>query len=479
MVRINSNIPSMTAQMNLARSNRELSQTLQRLSTGLRISKGSDDPAGLIASETLRAEIASLGKAITNTERASNVIATAEASLAEVANLLIDIKGLAVESANVGALSKQEIMANQLQVDSAIQSITRIANTSTFAGRKLLNGSLGYQTSGVNTSSITALEVNNAQLGEQPYLDVTVVGTVSPEQGTLFLSNDSIALNNTTVFEIATNRGVEVLSFISVTSMSQIATAINNLSGVIGATAAASGSSVTFTSLDYGTDAFVSIRTLPSGASANVVNTLGVGAAAVTQRDLGVDIAVAINGSSITGIGRKITYNSGGLSLNMSLEAPFVVGNSTNFNITGGGFLFQIGPKIDQQQQISIGLKSVHASNLGSQENSFLSEVLTGGSKSLVGGQFTGAATIIEEAIQQIAVMRGRLGAFERNTLETNANSLRISLENVTAAESSIRDADFALETAKLTRSQVLVQAGTAVLGLANSAPQSVLALLQ
>jgi len=467
----------MTAQMNLVRSNRELNQTLQRLSTGLRISKGSDDPAGLIASETLRAEIASLGKAITNTERASNVIATAEASLAEVANLLIDIKGLAVESANVGALSTEEIKANQLQVDSAIQSITRIANTSTFAGRKLLNGSLGYQTSGVVTSSITQLEVNNAQLGEQPYLDVTVTGTVSAEQGALFLSNDATALAATTVFEISTNRGVEVLSFISNTSMTQIATAINNLSGVIGATAAASGSSVTFNSLDYGSDAFISVRTLPSGASANVMTGAGTGVA--TQRDEGVDIAVAINGASITGIGRDVTYNSGGLSLNMTLEAPFVVGNSTNFQITGGGFLFQIGPKIDQQQQISIGLKSVHASNMGSQENGFLSEVLTGGSKSLVAGQFTGASDIIEEAIQQIAVMRGRLGAFERNTLETNANSLRTSLENVTAAESAIRDADFAFETAQLTRSQVLVQAGTSVLGLANSAPQSVLALLQ
>ena len=118
-------------------------------------------------------------------------------------------------------------------------------------------------------------------------------------------------------------------------------------------------------------------------------------------------------------------------------------------------------------------------SRLGSVENGFLNEIVTGGSKSLVAGQTLGAANIIEEAIQQIAVLRGRLGAFERNTLDTNANALRISLENVTAAESSIRDADFAAETAALTRSQILVNAGTSVLALANQSPQSVLALLQ
>ena len=82
-------------------------------------------------------------------------------------------------------------------------------------------------------------------------------------------------------------------------------------------------------------------------------------------------------------------------------------------------------------------------------------------------------------AIKQVAVLRGRLGAFERNTLQTNINSLQISLENVTASESSIRDADFATETAALTRAQILTQAGTSVLATANSTPQNVLSLLQ
>ena len=116
---------------------------------------------------------------------------------------------------------------------------------------------------------------------------------------------------------------------------------------------------------------------------------------------------------------------------------------------------------------------------LGAAPRTVMPDAFAGGAYSLVSGQAGRASRIIEEAIQQIAVMRGRLGAFERNTLDTNMNSLRITLENVTASESAIRDADFAVETAALTRSQILVNAGTSVLALANQTPQSVLSLLQ
>ena len=88
------------------------------------------------------------------------------------------------------------------------------------------------------------------------------------------------------------------------------------------------------------------------------------------------------------------------------------------------------------------------------------------------------ASTIIQEAISQVAILRGRLGAFEKNTLETNQNSLNVALENVTASESTIEDADFAAETSNLTREQILTQAGTSVLSTANSEPQTVLSLL-
>ena len=136
MARINTNVASLTAQRGLAKSTEELERHAQRLSSGLRINRGADDPAGLIASESLRSEITGINQAVDNSQRASNVIATAEGALNEVASLLLNIKSLVVQAANSGALSPDEIQANQLQVDSAVESITRIANTTTFAGLK-------------------------------------------------------------------------------------------------------------------------------------------------------------------------------------------------------------------------------------------------------------------------------------------------------------------------------------------------------
>jgi flagellin len=128
---------------------------------------------------------------------------------------------------------------------------------------------------------------------------------------------------------------------------------------------------------------------------------------------------------------------------------------------------------------VNVGIQSVAASKLGDNDVGFLNDIITGGNASLVSGNTRGASLIIERAINQVAVLRGRLGAFEKNTLQTNANSLGVALENVTSSESSIRDADFAQETAALTRAQILTQAGTSVLSTANSTPQSVLSLLQ
>ena len=133
MARINTNVAALTAQRGLRQSQQSLNSTLERLSSGLRINRGADDPAGLIASENLRSEITGINQAVDNSQRASNVISTTEGALNEVASLLLNIKSLVVQAANSGALSPEEIQANQLQVDSAVQSITRISNTTTFA----------------------------------------------------------------------------------------------------------------------------------------------------------------------------------------------------------------------------------------------------------------------------------------------------------------------------------------------------------
>src|SRR5437016_4776585 len=174
MARINTNVASLTAQRGLANSQKTLNDTLQRLSSGLRINRGADDPAGLIASEGLRSEISGITQAIDNSSRASNVISTTEGALSEVASLLLNVKNLIVQAANSGALSSDEIRANQLQIDSAVQSITRISNTTTFAGLHLINGSLDYITSGVNTNIIDALHIHQANFGTNVNIPVQI-----------------------------------------------------------------------------------------------------------------------------------------------------------------------------------------------------------------------------------------------------------------------------------------------------------------
>ena len=174
MARINTNIASLIAQRNLAESNADLGVRLQRLATGLRLNRGADDPAGLITSERVRSNLRGIEQGVRNAERASSVIATTEGSLTEVSELLNWIKSLVVEAANSGAFSAAELDANQRQIDSAIDSITRISNTASFADLKLLNGELGYTLSGVDSTEITKATVNAAQFLERSDIQVDV-----------------------------------------------------------------------------------------------------------------------------------------------------------------------------------------------------------------------------------------------------------------------------------------------------------------
>ena len=133
MTRVNTNVGSLIAQTRLNRTQNDLQTSLTRLSTGLRINSGKDDPAGLIASEALRSDITSINKALSNTQRANQIIGTADSALGQVSSLLNDIRGLVTEAANNGALSDSEIAANQLQVDSSLEAINRVVSCSTVA----------------------------------------------------------------------------------------------------------------------------------------------------------------------------------------------------------------------------------------------------------------------------------------------------------------------------------------------------------
>lgn len=487
MTRINTNVASLVAQRNLAANNENLNVRLQRLSTGLQINRGADDPAGLIVSERLRQEISGVSQAVDNIERASNVIATAEGALSEISALLISMKSLVVESANTGAFSQEEVQANQLQIDSAIDSITRIANTTSFAGLKLLNGSLDYVNQGLTASQITDLRITGVNFGTNATLPVTVEVLNSAETASLFISAADPAIGSTILssvtFSIAGTNGVEVFEFVSGTALSSIVFGLNAVSDATGVSASQFNTSgIQLNSTSFGSEAYVSVKKLDDGASFNSVDVMG---GTAINRDEGADVLALVNGNLALGDGLDVTLRTTtlGLELTLTSGAAQTLNTPYQFTITGGGATYQIGPSVNTQQQIGFGIQSVAADNLGNSIVGYLSSVKSGGSNSLVQGSDTAeqarlASLTLDESIDQVSILRGRLGAFERNTLQTTLRSSQIAVENLTSAESDIRDTDFAEETAKLTRAQILQQAGTSTLAIANNSASSVLSLL-
>ncbi len=491
MARINTNISSLVAQTRLARTNSDLQTRLQRLSTGLRINRGSDDPAGLIVSERLRSQTRSLEQAIDNSERASSVIATTEGYLTEVSDLLNSIKGLIVEAANTGGLSQEEIEANQLQIDSALDSITRIANTGSFAGLKLLDGSLEYVTSGVPDSAIQQTTIFGAQFGDAPNLAVNVEVVASAQTAQLFLSGNTAgsvgALLSSVTLELAGNEGVQSLRFVSGTALSAVAAAVNTVKASTGVSASLvsasdQSSGLVFNSTSYGSDQFISVRRI--GAGGDFFEVADAQGGNIVERDIGRDVTAIVNGVLTSGDGLEISLNTPTLSMEMLLSESFAqtLNSTQTFYITGGGAKFQLGPDISTIQQVGFGVQSIASSRIGgtiiNNELNFLESIKSGNANSLVAGSADKAAKILDSAITDISVLRGRLGAFERNTVLTNIRSLQVGVENLAASESIIRDTDFAEETAALSRAQILQQAGTSVLATANVTAQSVLSLL-
>ncbi|MEM8835202.1 MAG: flagellin [Planctomycetota bacterium] len=517
MTRINNNVGSLIAQRVLGTNNQSLNTTLERLSTGFRINRGKDDPAGLIASENLRAEKASLGAAIGNAERADQVVNIAEGGLTEIATLLEDIQGLITTTANTAGLSAEEREANQLQIDSILQTIERVAGATSFQGKRLLNGSLDYNTTNVS-ANVNDFSINGAKIDSGGTRNVDVVVTGSAQVGGFLLSFgganiDLASADSEFVIEIAGDLGSRELTFASGTALGDIVDAVNSFSEVTGVSAvlSTSNNAIRLESDELGSDKFVSLKVIDDGGivgansgvytlSANDTNvaTPGSGVAFNTitnvVRDFGQDVTAFINGIRATTQGTEARINTDFLDVRVDLATGGGTGSATAqelgsvqaFTITGGGADFQLAPQVDIAGKVSVGIQNVAVRDLGrvttdvggSSETVFLADLTAGASLNVVDGDLGAAQKTVDEAITQIASLRGRLGAFQQNTVGATIRSLGIAFENTTAAESVIRDADFASETAELTRAQILVASTTQVLQQANTQPQNALQLL-
>lgn len=505
MSRINTNVASLLAQRVLGQNNQDLNTSLQRLATGIRINRGKDDPAGLIASENLRSQMAATSAAIGNAERADQVVNIAEGGLQEVSGLLTELQGLITTTANTAGLSKSEKEANQLQIDSILQTIDRVASSTNFQGVKLLNGSFDYDTTNIDTA-IADFSVNGAKFTGDD-LDVGVIVTQSAQQGKLALDFGGAAIDlqgNTSsafVFEVSGALGARELQFSSGTKAVDVAAAINTFTDVTGVQAVDNGSGVVLNSVGYGDNSFVSVKVTDDGGIAGagifnyvaddnntvdgVVSTFANAGNGV--KDEGQNIGANINGVAATSDGRTIRVNTDVLNIELSMTASAsqTLGAISALTITGGGADFQLGGEVNIANKVSLGIQEVAARKLGKIEDDdnagsffFLDDLGSGKGLNVVDGSLKDAQKVVAEAIGEVSSLRGRLGAFQKNVVGATIRSLGVSIENTAAANSVIRDADFAKETANLTRSQILSQAASNSLILANQQPQQALQLL-
>lgn len=516
MSRINTNVQSLIAQRVLGQNNQTLNTSLTRLSTGLRVNRGKDDPAGLIASENLRSELRATNAAIANSERADQVVSIADGSLTEVSSLLTELQGLITATANGAGLSSSEREANQLQINSILDTIDRIASATNFQGTKLLNGNFGFTTEGVS-GAVDDFTIRGAKF-ETSSLGVEVVVTQSAQQGQLYLNIGGANLDlagqtSSFVVEVGGALGARELSFSSGTSAATIAATINSFKDVTGLVASASASGVTIRSVDYGSNEYASVKVIKDGGlqavaagvgiftfeagDANTVNS-GSGVdfnsnqAKQGVRDKGQDVGATINGLVATSTGRTISVNSDFLDVKITLSATagsganaITAGGVKAFDITGGGADFQLASQVNIAGKVSLGIDDVAVRKLGKILDStsskgmwHLDDLGSGKGLNVVNGNLSMAQKVVSSAIEEISTLRGRLGAFQKNTIGATIRSLNVAVENTAAAESAIRDTDFATETAGLTRSQILVQSSATILSLANQQPQTALQLL-
>jgi flagellin len=451
----------------------------------------------------------SIDAAIGNADRADQVVNIAEGGLQEVSGLLTELQGLVTATANKAGLGESEKAANQLQVDSILQTIDRIASATSFQGTKLLNGNFDYKVSSV-ASGISDYQVRGAKFAGNN-LNVNVLVTQSAQQAALYLSLGGTALdlaaaNSSFTIEVGGALGSRQLTFASGTSMSDIQAAIHSFKDVTGIDAAvvASGTSngIKIFSTDFGSSKFSSVKVINDGGLSttnlglydfntndfNALNTTRVsdfatGPAINGYTDNGVNMGCTINGIVATTNGKTARINTDSLDVQLTLDDSTSqtlgqVGSGSAFKITGGGADFQLAGKVDIAGKVSLGIGDVAVRKLGDSNVGYLSTLSSGNANDLVNGDATAAQKVVSSAIDQVSQLRGRLGAFQKNTIGATIRSLGIAQENTAAAQSTIADANFASETANLTRNQILVSASTQVLQLANSTPQSVLQLL-
>ena len=463
-----------------------MSKSLERLGSGLKINRGVDAPAQLQISEQLRAQSAGLRQAIDNTAMGVSLMQTAEAALDEVSRTLVNARQIAVHAANEATNDPFMLQADQQELDNIIANVNRVATSTQYGKNYLLDGSkagngvinganleflqggANAQTSGANgyEIKITTAATRTEQVGGKPLTQALID---AGEQITI--TEGGRTLN----FKTEAGRTVEQTLNDFEAAIRDAGLKLDLLRPNPETTPNNDPQAIHLRHKQYGSEHNFTVASSTSG----VLSARGNISEEVRN---GVDVGGELNGESAMGRGQVLTGGPGassvdGIMVRYSGEKAPEGGFAGTLTFAQNSLVFQIGGNAGQTTSVS--MKSMRASQLGTgahNEAGFSS--LTDANLTSRQGA-TDSIRIIDKAIEQVAVARGEMGAFQRNSVESNLNYLRIAHENVLSSESVIRDADIAKEMAAFTRNQIMVESSTAMLAQANLLPQNALRLLQ
>ena len=463
---INTNISALTAQRNLTRAQSGLERSIQRLSTGLRINNAADDAAGLAISDRLTAQIRGLNQAVRNANDGVSALQTADGSLNEVSNLLQRGRELAIQSANDTNSSTDRASLNA-ELSNILAELDRLASTVQFNNRKLLDGTFSnaqFQigANAYETVTFSLASVNTVDLGAKVLQGNSMSGTGF---------TDLVATLVVMINGVAVTIGAQ-------TTIEGVMNAINNRQGDTGATATKNAQTIV-------TDtAFIALTT--AGATQTLtLNGLAISLSTANAEDASTFVTTINGFTNQTGVvaatnslGVTFTRSSGGAISLAETTASVGVGDtvaSTASRTFNAGFTLSVDPNrtlsVDSSDGgIDVGFTTAVTST------AVTSKILNGISIQNVSSS-NDAISTIDFALSKLNRTRGDIGAVQNRFLSA-ISSLSVASENLSAARSRIQDADVAQETAELTRTQILIQAGVSVLAQANQLPSVALSLL-
>lgn len=467
---INTNVASMNAQRNLTGSQSSLATSLQRLSTGLRINSAKDDAAGLAISERMTSQIRGLNQATRNANDGISLAQTAEGDLVQVSNNLQRIRELSVQSSNA-TNSTSDRSALQKEVTALVSEIDRIASQSSFNGVKLLNGNFNNQTFQVGANASETITVSSIGSARANAIGGYQVAAGSAVDGNALAAGDL-------KFTVGSGAAVDIGASSAGSGAGQSAASAYAKAQAINS----AGAGVTVSALTEVAGASVTAAAGHTGTM--TIN--GIATASVTTAGNATDITTVM--SEINKIADQTGVTASADPTN-GIKLTAADGRDIVTTFTGGLLAADVGLAAAGTARGKLTLTSAEGTVTMSGTNDAARTGFTSGAQGMTlkavsaidittfaGAQ--GAIASIDGALQTINTSRAGLGALQTR-FESVASSLQVTSENLSASRSRIQDADFASETANLSRAQILQQAGTAMLAQANALPQNVLSLLR